>query len=266
MEFTRVCSNDCEKYVQLIEVDEEHLGQKVAPCVRRLVRDLDFQSALPLLLSGYTLLSQPDFEQLVKWVLVFVTRYSVVSNLDMAGLEAIFFSLARDIRTRMTDESLKPACMANIKKTLRANSPSDEQIKAAAEKLYLSPAEARYLVGRLAARMQTKTKEVGIDEANLEHIFPRSPSEEWQDPDTMEPFLWHLGNLTMLGKRLNRAAANRGYSQFKRDYYAQNSELAMAQAIAKDYEDWDVAAILDRARTLAPLVAEVWNLDNPSYV
>ncbi len=266
LEFTRVCASDCEKYVNLVDVDEEHIGSDAAPYVRRLVRQLDFQSSLPLLLSSYALLSRDDFIQVVKWILVFVTRYSIISNLDMSGLESIFFGLAREIRKRMEDPEAKKGCMAYIKDTLRNNSPSDEQIKTAVENLLLSPDEAKYVVARLATKMQTSTREVAIDEANLEHIFPKKPSEEWQNRDAMEPFLWHLGNLTMLGRRLNEAAANKGYVQFKREYYANASELVMAQEVAKGYKEWNVNSILHRAKVLAPFVAEIWNFDNPSCV
>jgi len=114
--------------------------------------------------------------------------------------------------------------------------------------------------------MQTATKEVAIDEANLEHIFPKKPSDEWQNPEEMEPFLWNIGNLTMLGKRLNDESANRGYTQFKRAYYAQNSELVMAQTIASNYQEWNATAIFSRAKSLAAYIVEIWNFDNPSRV
>ena len=100
---------------------------------------------------------------------------------------------------------------------------------------------------------------------NVEHIFPKNPGAEWPEAVELEPYLWHLGNLTNLGKRLNTGVANRGYA-FKRKIYAQNSELKMAQRVATEYSKWNVAAIKDRAQKLAPMVTKIWNFDNPSYV
>ena len=85
------------------------------------------------------------------------------------------------------------------------------------------------------------------------------------DAEELKPYLWYLGNLTNLGRRLNTGVANRGYA-FKRKIYAQNSELKMAQHVAKEYSKWNVAAIKDRTKTLAPMLTKIWNFDNPSRV
>src|SRR5258708_8061699 len=98
LEFTRSCSEECVSYVELLNVDKA-LGD-AAPYVQRLVSELDFQSALPLLLSSYLRLEIKDFEKVVKWLLVFETRYSIVSNLDSSGLETVLFQLAREIRAK----------------------------------------------------------------------------------------------------------------------------------------------------------------------
>jgi len=264
LDFARSCSEECESYAQLLDIDEERL-KGAGPFVRALLRDLDFQSALPPLLSGYLHLVPADFENMAKCLLVFVTRYSVVANLDSSGLETVFFGLARDIRQKVAPPGSSKACLAYTKGVLVKNAPSDEQVKAAVPNLLLSSDEARYVLSRLARHMQSKTKEVTVDEANLEHIFPKSPSSEWVDPEALEPYLWHVGNLTMLGERLNKAAENRGFS-FKKDQYGKKSELEMAREIAKRYSTWDEAAIRDRATRLASDVVEVWSFNNPSRV
>jgi hypothetical protein len=264
LEFTRTCADECESYVRLLDLDEENLA-KATPYVRVLVRQLDVQSALPMLLSSYRLLEPADFEKVVRWMLVFVVRYAVVVRLDSGGMETVFFALAQDIRAKMTDAKQAKAVLGIVKDTLIKNAPSDDQIKASVAELILENDEAKYLLSRLANRMQTSTKEVKVDEANIEHIFPKSPAKEWKNPDSMEPLLWHMGNLTMLGERLNREAANKEYAA-KAPLYARNSELEMARQIAGTYKEWTRDTIIDRAKTLAPLVIEVWSFDNPSRV
>jgi Protein of unknown function (DUF1524) len=81
----------------------------------------------------------------------------------------------------------------------------------------------------------------------------------------LEPYLWHIGNLTMLGERLNRDVGNRGFS-IMRERYAKKSELEMARQIAASYITWDETTIKDRAKKLAPLVVEVWSFNNSSRV
>jgi hypothetical protein len=264
LDFTRGCSEECESYVQLLDLSAENLeGSRLF--VQSLLHELNFQPALPPLLSSYLCLPKTDFEKVAKWLLVFVVRYSVIANLDSSGLETVFFELARNIRQMTKKGEASKNCLTHIKEVLTKNAPSDDQVKAAVPDLVLSSDEARYVLSRLARHMQSKTKEVTIDEANLEHVFPKNPSSEWPNSEALEPYLWHLGNMTMLGERLNKDAANRGFA-FKKKQYEKNSELEMPKQIAKHYSRWDESTIRDRATKLAPLVAEVWNFGNPSRV
>jgi Protein of unknown function DUF262/Protein of unknown function (DUF1524) len=284
LEFTQGCAEECENYATLLNANVEHLANS-APYVRSLVQELDCQPSLPLLLSGYRFFKPADFEKIVKWLLVFATRYSTLANLDSSGLETIFFEMAREIRSKMNQtpppqaNASNPkhaqsapdssACLKYIKDTLKKNAPSDEQIEAVILKLILSPDDAKYVLKKLAQRMQTDTKEVAIDEANLEHIFPKNPAEnEWggkANQSELEPYLWHIGNLTILGERLNKSAANSEFS-VKKSFYGKGSELEMARGIARDYTTWDKSTIEDRAGKLLPLILAVWNFDNPSRV
>jgi hypothetical protein len=69
----------------------------------------------------------------------------------------------------------------------------------------------------------------------------------------------------MLGERLNNAARSKGYPN-KRDLHYGASELVMVQDLAKAYDHWDATVIEARAKSLGPLLNEVWNFDNPSRV
>jgi hypothetical protein len=274
LEFATACAAECERYIELWNADDEHL-KKAAPYVRTLVRELQIEASLPLLLSVHSVLPLSELETIAKWLLVFVARYSIVIGLDSGGMEDIFYAMAKDVREKMkpfdelTDAkeraNLIKATHSLIKQTLIKSAPTDAQIKASVRKLILEPEEAKYLVHRLAKFMQTKTKEVTIDEANIEHVFPKKPSVEWTYPEELEPFLWHLGNLTMLGERLNNTAGSKGYAN-KRKLHYKTSELSMAQDLAKTYDEWNVTSIEKRADSLGPLITEIWNFDNPSRV
>jgi hypothetical protein len=275
LDFARACADECEYYVQIVTIDNESL-KEAGPYVHSLLRDLNADSSLPLLLSAFQKFSIQDFTNVCRWLLVFVMRYSVIESLDTSGLETVFFDLARTIRIKVPQKSDKPspdakACLRDIKNTLIREAPSDDKIRLGVKDLILSPDDAGYVMSRLATRMQTGTKEVtvNVNEANLEHIFPKNPAEkEWggkRNQEILEPYLWHIGNLTILGQRLNREAANKEYS-IKKEHYAKKSELVMAQNIASGYKKWNEASIKDRADKLTDLVLEVWDFNNPSRV
>jgi hypothetical protein len=255
LDFAKSCAEDCVLYIELLNANPEEL-ETAAPYIKVLVRDLNFDITLPLLLSAHTKFSNSDLEKVAKWLLVFVTRYTIILGLDPSGLETVLYALARDTRTQPV--------ISNIKDTLRRKAPNDDQIEAVKnEDLILEPYDAVYMLTCLANLMQGKTKELQLKEANVEHIFPQNPSGEWKNAGELEPFLWHLGNLTMLGERLNTKVANLGFDK-KKGTYAK-SELEMAKQVAA-YKVWDVAAVLDRAKKMLPLIVQVWNFDNPSRV
>jgi hypothetical protein len=269
LEFAQSCADECTRYVELVKADAEHLKDATG-FVKTLVLDLHMDAALPVLLSVHSVLSTKELEDTAKWLLVFIARWSIVAGLDPSGMENIFYALARDIRKSMeranvdAKDKTKETC-ALIKTTLTKNAPTDDTIKDGVKRLILEPDEAKYVVHRIATAMQTNTKEVAIDESNIEHIFPKKPSAEWSNPEELEPYLWHLGNLTMLGERLNQGAASKGYPT-KRTAYYQKSELKMPQELAEGYSQWDAPSITKRAESFGKYIAQIWNFNNPSQV
>jgi hypothetical protein len=262
LDFAKTCSEECQRYIELLRANKDDLGDAAAH-VGVLVNDLGFDQTLPLLLSAHTMLGNGDLDQVAKLALVFVTRYSMFLGLDMSGLENTMFALAREIRALA-----KTKIVAHIKDVLTRKAPDNKQIlamKVDGEQLEMMPQDAVYVLSRLAYKMQTKTKEIGLSESNLEHVFPKKPSSEWTDVSALEEYLWHLGNLTMLGKRMNSTIGNAGYPK-KRPYYQKNTELKISQDLAAQYQTWDVAAIQKRAKQLLPVVVEVWNFNNTSFV
>ena len=101
LEFAQSCAEECTRYVELVKADEEHL-KEATPYVKTLVSDLHMDAPLPVLLSAHAVLSTKELEDAAKWLLVFITRYSIVTGLgDPGGMENIFYALARDIRKSM---------------------------------------------------------------------------------------------------------------------------------------------------------------------
>jgi len=261
-DFAHTSSEECNRYLELLRARKEEIGD-AAPHIDTLVNDLGFDAALPLLLSAHTILEKAELAKVARLLLVFVTRYTIFASLDPSGLENTFFSLARAIRTESKDK-----IVPLIKKTLVQKAPSNKQLEALkldGDNFLLEQQDAIYVLSRLANKMQSQTKEIALNESNLEHIFPKNPSADWTNSADLEPYLWHLGNLTMLGKRLNTNVGNSGFAK-KREYYEKNSELEMAKQLAKDYKSWDLANIYKRTKQLMPLVLQVWDFDNPSRV
>jgi len=277
VDFARLCGEECENYIQLITLEEQALKKEAVPFVRALVQELNFQAAFPLLLSTYLLLQREHFVKVTQWLLIFLTRYSIMANQNHAGMEDLLFSLAREVRSMLPpleageerDFEESKRCATYIKEQLISRAPTDDKVKELAKDLVFNdPADAKYVVSRLARYIQDTTKATTLGEANLEHIYPQNPSpfiyggEAGQE--ILEPFTWHLGNLTIFGTRANRKVGNNDFI-FKKPRYAA-SLVKMTKEVAERYDDWDIETIRARAARLAKIVVIVWNFDNTSRV
>jgi len=273
LDFVKLCGGECDDYMALVAADDKELPQEVLPYIRALTRELGFRPAIPLLLSAYSVLQIDDFVNIAKYLLVFITRYSILVDKDSAGLEDLLFDLARTVRNGVKDETDKAGskqATSKVKETLSHNAPDDSAVKDAVvkETTVLEPSEAKYILKRLANYMQDPAKQVMVADTNIEHIYPQNPEEnEWggkANQEKLEPLTWHIGNLTVFGKRANKKVENFEYPVKKPKYAA--SLVVMTNEIAAIYDKWGETEILDRAKHLAKKVVQVWNFDNPSRV
>ncbi len=273
LDFVKLCGSECDDYMALVAADEKELPDEALPYIRALTRELGFRPAIPVLLSAYSVLQTNDFVNVAKYLLVFITRYSIFAGKDSAGLEDLLFDLARTIRNGVKDENDKSGSKqvtSKVKATLSHNAPDDVVVESSVvkETTVLEPSEAKYILKRLANYMQDPEKQVAVADTNIEHIYPQNPAEnEWggkSNQEKLEPLTWHIGNLTVFGKRANKKVENFEYPIKKPKYAA--SPVIMTNEIASKYDKWGEQEIMERAAHLAKKVVQVWNFDNPSRV
>jgi hypothetical protein len=271
--FAKECLDECDDYMALMMADESEIPKEALHFVRALTRELSFKPAIPLLLSSYLVLPTKEFAKVAQYMLVFITRYSIIENKSSSGMEDLLFRLAREVRGMVKDKDDKGACaqaLKHVKESLANSTPDDKATKKAVVEVILDNSDAKYMMTRLARHMQDPTKSVvpNIEETNLEHVYPQNPEpNEWggqANQEKLEPLTWNIGNLTIFGKRANRKVANAEFL-VKQPRYAL-SKVEMTKDIASTYTQWDESTIKARAERLAKLVLEIWNFDNTSRV
>lgn len=256
VDFADTCAEECEQYVAIIEADKTTLGDAYDHIVS-LVKYLEITSSYPLLLSGLRSLSLSDFERLAHMALDLAIRHSVLANLDPSNLESAFYLAAREIRNCKQSGDSSAKCLQVAKKHLASINPQNNQIHSRVQNVTLTKRQAQYILAKVANRIQSTTNEIGVDNANLEHIFPLHPADDWGDTTELVPLTWHIGNLTILGKRLNEQAANAKYEVKASKCYSK-SEIRMTSEIPLKYTRWTPQEILGRAQELAPLITKIW--------
>jgi hypothetical protein len=255
LDFAQACADSCEDYLRLLDVDKS-LPKDVSRDVEGLVRYLSVHNSLPLLLAGYQCLSDTDFTRLVKTIVAIYLRHSLFGNQNPLELETAFYEAAREIRAQYSAKASSAKQFQAAKGILMKLNPSDALVQQQFEELFLSKSEASWVVLQLANAMQSKTKELGMDKANVEHIFPQNAGADWPNRQSLEPFVWHVGNLTILGKKINSKAQNKGFTTKCTEHYAK-SEIKMTTELLK-VTSWDEAAIRSRAKQLSDAVVELW--------
>jgi hypothetical protein len=263
LEFTRQCAAECEKYAEILNRDEDVVGKKTAQLLTRLLSDLNVRSSMPLLLSCYGRVTEEQFARIVQLLLVYVTRYSLVMDLDASGMESLLYSLAKDVRAKLKSGVSGSDCVDFIRTTLSGNAPDNDQIKKKMPKLEVNTQTAKYILLRIADWHLSQEKEAATREVNIEHIFPQSPSDEWPNAEEMKPYLWNIGNLTVFGKRKNQSVGNRGF-EFKKTKY-KDSHVKLTRDVC-GYNKWNPEAVKNRATSIGSLIVELWDFTNPTRV
>jgi len=253
--FAQACVEACEDYLKLIEVDKS-LPKDASKDVEGLVRYLNVQNSLPLLLSAYKCLNDSDFTKLVKSAVSLYVRHTLIANQNPLELETAFYDAAREIRAQTDSKVASSKVLKAAKAKLTRLNPADSLVEQKFEDLLMSKSEATWFMMQLANAQQSKTKEVGMDKANVEHIFPQNAGTAWPSRANLEPFVWHVGNLTILGKRINNKAQNKSFSDKCKEHYSM-SEIKMTKELQKE-TSWDETTIRKRAKALAKTATQIW--------
>ena len=103
-----------------------------------------------------------------------------------------------------------------------------------------------------------------LDTLTLEHIMPRTLTNEWRDhlggnaAENHEKFAETLANATLVGGRLNTSLSNAKFADKREKYINSNVELTR-QLI--QYQTWQVRDVRDRAEQITSYVIERWPWD-----
>jgi hypothetical protein len=255
VDFAEQCADECDSYVALLDVNVP-VSKEVLSDLDGIVRYLRIASAPPLLLSGYRCLIQQDFEKLTRCILTTYIRYILVSNQNPLDLESAFYEAAREIRILAAKGESSAKQLEAAKTRMKQLSVKNDAVEKATSELFLERAEAVWLMLQIANSMQSVTKEVVMNKANLEHIFPQNAGSAWPNKDKLEQYIWHIGNLSILGERLNKNAKNKGFAEKSTHYYSK-SEIEMTKELLA-FSQWDESAIVRRAEELGKKIVKLW--------
>lgn len=210
-------------------------------------------------------IANSEILEILRMIEIFMLRRNV-AEYRTSELEDIFVAL-----TKLPNDGI----VAATKRIFVDNMPSDEEFEARLEKHVFKgqlESRAKYMLEYLGYGTLSPTEMVikSHRAVELEHIMPQTIDTkkakqefgDWvsylgEEAALHSEYLTKLGNLTMLGKKLNIVASNNPFEAKKVEY--EKSEIAMTRELAKNAA-WGLKFIDARTKVLAKQATELWRL------
>lgn len=226
-----------------------------------ILRLLDAQQALPVLLSAYENFAKDEFKKLTRLLVVMAVRYNFIGE-ERTGVAANYYSdLPKPIRAKSISKA------AHVFKALKPIYPSDSSFSAAFKvKSVTDTKRARYILAEIENSTSPSEKIVNSDpdEVNLEHILPRNVNQHWKavdtgvEPDEHREFVNRLGNLALVPKSKNKKVGSKSFEEKKSELFSQCGEFSTTVNVCS-YDRWDRTAIESRQTYLSQLAVKAWS-------
>ncbi len=251
-----------DKYTAMSNVDHP-FWKGHSSAVRRDLETLQLfglSQFRPLLLSAMDKMTDSHIEKLVRMIVVLSMRFSIIGTLGTGNIEKAYSDAAIGVRSGKTNTPAK------IFSNLKSIYPDDSKFEADFLQRAIGKAKlARYILGEIAAEKQESSILVVTEDekkSTLEHIMPKTRSQEWlkaaKNEEEYLEYVNRLGNLTLIERENNRAAANASFPRKKTEAFSQ-SNLLLTKDLC-EYAAWTITEIQTRQAHLARYAIKIWAL------
>lgn len=221
------------------------------------IKQLGAKALYPTLLSGYAVIGEADDKSdlitLASALTTMFVRYNVIGGRETTVMESKVFQIAAELRSSKDFGSSTGA--------LSEFSPSAGEFVARFQKVSINrTATNRYLLRMIEHAMRETGEDSveGPDRVHVEHIYPQNPESD-QKWDNHSAYINRLGNLTLLGKRLNMAIRNADFETKKTtDKGYKQSAILMTKKLL-DLGDWNPDSVEARQVELSDFAFGAWH-------
>lgn len=250
-----------EQYAALDTADDP-VWSAYPEAARQTVRALKIvgsQQTHPVMLAALKRLSVTEVERLLRLLEVLVVRYLLVAGGNPGRFETTCAKVARGIYAQEIQSATQ--AFQEFKDVYPADAEFQHAFMVKQER---SNQKAQYLL-RLLEREEIRlgkgamAGEWAPGSLTVEHIFPKSPGENWsealiEDPSLLEDGVFRIGNLCLL-TNVNKDLGNAPFEEKKKTYV--KSDLITTNTIASETA-WTRKSIEHRQAHLAKLATAVW--------
>ena len=187
----------------------------------------------------------------------FLVKYAVFANEVTNVLEDLMAKIALSIRSELNGG------LAMMEATFNEKQPACKTIEDKFLKIDPSINVARALLVEIETHLAgTEKLPADTSKVEVEHIFPQSPTPEWLEyymaNGNEETYVGRLGNLTLLGQKLNKQLSNRPYKD-KRKTYFKKSDFTITKDLGA-VNKWTFKAVEKRQAQLLKHAKKIWDI------
>ena len=220
---------------------------------------IGFSQAYPVVMAALERFEKKEMERLLWLIECVAVRHQLVGRRRAGRVESLGGRAAKEI----FEGEITTA--TEVFNSIRELYVPDDEFRLAFESFSESNGKkVRYLLAGLEQQSlqreaKTYSDELAPNNVTVEHIFPRSPSEQWRavsgkDADWDDSLIFRLGNLCLL-PGVNRELGNKSWEE-KLEIYSR-SRLNTTNKLTQ-YTEWGRSQIIERQRRLAALAVAWW--------
>ncbi len=215
-----------------------------------LLNTFKIRQAFPLLMSAYKHLDLNKFKQVLSHIVIISFRFNVICGKNPNEIEVVYNKIARAI----TNEQLYK------KEYLSEIYVSDNEFAGSFNNIsFEENARNNKIVKYILDEIDHHNGEIRCDRQDesvtIEHVIPQN-----DDSDEFREYIYRLGNMFLLEKKLNRDCSTKSFNEKKEIYL--KSSFNTIKKIAEDYEAWDDKKIEYRQSQMSKVAKGIWKIQN----
>ena len=259
-ELIRNLNDTADLYLAIQNPEDEFWRDK--PDIRKSLKELklfQIRQINSLFLSALRNLEVENFRKLAKICSVISFRYNIIGGLNPNAQEDVYNTVALKISSNKRFEvaDFQSIYVSDLN---FENDFSTKEFKNTTRNHKI----VKYILSKIEVYQHKNEIDPESDLFTIEHILPENADDTWGNFtfEEINRSVYRMGNLTLLERKLNREAGQKGYVEKIVLFAQSNSELT--KTLPDNFNTWNEDKLAARQRELAKHAKAIWKIQELS--
>lgn len=259
-ELIRNLNDTADLYLAIQNPEDEFWRDK--PDIRKSLKELklfQIRQINSLFLSALRNLEVENFKKLAKICSVISFRYNIIGGLNPNAQEDVYNTVALKISSNKRFEvaDFQSIYVSDLN---FENDFSTKEFKNTTRNHKI----VKYILSKIEVYQHKNEIDPESDLFTIEHILPENADDTWGNFtfEEINRLVYRMGNLTLLERKLNREAGQKGYVEKIVLFAQSNSELT--KTLPDNFNTWNEDKLAARQRELAKHAKAIWKIQELS--